>query len=54
VTDDKGPRRQLPPWLLGLILAVVIFAAVILILDVLGFGDDPAIESAIGGLPALL
>jgi hypothetical protein len=34
--------------LLGLILAVLIFVAVILVLQTLGFGDDPAIESAVG------
>lgn len=32
------------PWLLGLILAVVLFAFVLLALNLLGFGDDPVIE----------
>lgn len=44
----------MPPWLLGLLLAAVIFVAVILILNAFGFGDDPAIESSFGGLPTLL
>ncbi|MGH8870760.1 MAG: hypothetical protein ACRDWS_02150 [Acidimicrobiia bacterium] len=40
MSDEK---RQLPPWLLGLILAVVVSFIVLLVLDVLGYGDDPAI-----------
>ena len=43
-----GERRKLPAWLVGLILAAVIFAAVFLILNILGFGDDPVVESLTG------
>lgn len=50
VSEDKGTRRQLPPWLLGLILAAVIFGLVFLVLQALGFGDEPAIESAVSDL----
>lgn len=38
------PRRQLPAWLIGLIVAVVIFVAALLVLDAFGYGDDPVIE----------
>jgi hypothetical protein len=41
------PRRQLPAWLVGFILAVVIFVVTLLVLDAFGYGDDPVIE---GGL----
>lgn len=37
-------RRRLQPWLLGLLIAVVVFAAALLALDLLGFGDDPVVE----------
>ena len=40
-------RRQLPPWLVGLLVAAVVFAIVLLVLDVLGYGDDPVIESGL-------
>lgn len=40
-------RRRLPAWLLGLILAAVIFVAVILVLSTLGYGDDPVVESLV-------
>lgn len=40
MSDDKRP---LPPWLLGLILAVVVSVIVLLVLDVMGYGDDPAV-----------
>lgn len=39
-------RRKLPPWLLGLIIAVVLFAAVLVVFSLLGYGDDPVVESA--------
>lgn len=35
----------MPAWLLGLIIAVVVFAAVLLVFNWLGFGDDPVVES---------
>lgn len=38
--------KSLPPWLLGLLLAVVIFAATLFLLDYLGYGDDPVIDSS--------
>lgn len=47
--DKSGGRhlkRRLPPWLLGLLLAVVVFAAALLVANILGLGDDPVV----GGL----
>jgi hypothetical protein len=42
----SNEKRHLPPWLLGLIIAAVVFLAVLVIINLLGFGDDPVI----GGL----
>lgn len=42
----KHLNRQLPPWLLGLIVATVFFVVLLLLANVLGFGDDPVV----GGL----
>lgn len=39
-------RKKIAPWLLGLIIAVFVFAAVLVLFSVLGFGDDPVVESA--------
>lgn len=39
-------QRKLSPWLLGLIIAVVVFAAVLVVFSLLGYGDDPVVESA--------
>ena len=36
-------KRQLPAWLLGLIVAVVVFAVILIVLGVLGYGDDPSL-----------
>ena len=47
VTETNGEKRRIPAWLLGLILAIVIFVVVILVFQALGFGDDPAIESGV-------
>jgi hypothetical protein len=38
-------RKKMPAWLLGLIVALVIFAAMLLVANALGFGDDPVLES---------
>lgn len=43
MSDDS---RRVPPWLLGLIIAAVIFTLGYLIYQGLGFGDDPVIGSA--------
>lgn len=40
-------RRQLPPWLVGLLIAALVFVIVLVFLDVLGYGDDPVIEGAL-------
>lgn len=33
-----------PPWLVGLIVAVVVFALALWAFSALGFGDDPVVE----------
>lgn len=39
-------RRDLPPWLIGLLIAVVVFAGVLFAFHILGFGDNPVVEGA--------
>ncbi len=39
-------QRKLPPWLLGFIIAVVVFVAALVVFSLLGYGDDPVVESA--------
>ena len=49
--DEAGAapeKRRLPAWLLGLVIAAVIFVLVLLVLQALGFGDDPVLDGAIG------
>lgn len=41
--EPMTERRQLPAWLLGLIIAIVVFALGFLVFRALGFGDDPVI-----------
>ncbi|MEX0864316.1 MAG: hypothetical protein WD269_05495 [Acidimicrobiia bacterium] len=38
--NDKPP---IPAWLVGLMIAAVIFAGILLVSRLLGFGDDPAL-----------
>lgn len=38
-------RRKVPAWLAGLIIALVVFAAVLIVFNALGYGDDPVLES---------
>lgn len=37
--------KKLPGWLLGLIIAIFVFAAALLLFSILGYGDDPVVES---------
>lgn len=41
----NNEKRRLPAWLVGLIAAVIIFAAVVILMSTLGFGDDPVVGS---------
>ena len=45
-------KRVLSPWLLGLMLAVVVFAGLLWLNNLLGFGDDPALEGPPGASAA--
>lgn len=40
-------QKQMPAWLIGLILGAVVFAIVLFVLEVLGYGDDPSIGMVI-------
>jgi hypothetical protein len=43
MSQPRHAKRQLPAWVWGLFIAIVIFAIVIFVARTLGFGDDPAI-----------
>lgn len=38
-------RKRMPAWLVGLILAVIVFVAVLVAINALGYGDNPVLES---------
>ena len=40
------PKRPIPAWLLGLIIAAIVFAIGFLLFQTLGFGDNPVIGNA--------
>ncbi|HEX6946319.1 MAG TPA: hypothetical protein VF246_03110 [Acidimicrobiia bacterium] len=40
-------RRPLPAWLVGLLIAIVLFVLFLLVTSWLGVGDDPAVEEAV-------
>lgn len=37
-------RRQLPAWLVGLILAALLFLVGLVVFGALGFGDNPVLD----------
>lgn len=37
-------KRDVPPWLLGLVIAIFLTAVVLILFSVFGYGDDPVIE----------
>ncbi|MCH7582858.1 MAG: hypothetical protein IIC72_09510 [Acidobacteria bacterium] len=43
--DVADQKRQMPAWLLGMIIAAVLFAIGVVIFQALGFGDNPVLES---------
>jgi hypothetical protein len=43
----RREKKQVPAWLIGLILGAVVFAVVFFVLEVLGYGDDPSIGMVI-------
>ena len=52
MSDEK---RQLPPWLIGLVLAVIVTVIALVVLNALGYGDDPAVGGlASASAPAVL
>ena len=44
VPDPSRPR--FPAWFVGLLVAVVVFVAALWLFSVLGYGDDPVIDSS--------
>lgn len=38
-------ERRMPAWVLGLLIAILVFAVVMVVFSLLGIGDDPVIES---------
>ncbi len=47
-------KRQLPPWLLGLLIAIAVFGIGLLVAAALGFGDDPVLDPDSTGAIQLL
>lgn len=43
--QSPGMRRRPPEWLIGLVLAVLLFALLWAFRDRLGVGDDPSLDS---------
>jgi hypothetical protein len=39
----EKPKKKTPPWLMGLIFAVIISVVALLVLEALGYGDDPSV-----------
>lgn len=37
-------RKPIPAWLMGMIIAAIVFVLVLVIFNALGFGDDPVVE----------
>ncbi|HEY5891093.1 MAG TPA: hypothetical protein VIW94_10380 [Acidimicrobiia bacterium] len=49
--EPRHLKRQVPTWLVGLAIAIVVFGVVILVANLVGYGDDPSI-GALGGIIA--
>lgn len=52
MNQPRHVKREIPAWLWGLLIAIVVFGTVIFVARMLGYGDDPAIGalgSIVGG-----
>ena len=45
----EKPKKKIPPWLMGLIFAVIVSVVALLVLDALGYGDDPSVGATAAG-----
>jgi hypothetical protein len=45
-TQVDPSRPRLPAWLVGLLIAAVVFAVILIVSRMLGFGDDPVVEGS--------
>ncbi|MFV1960301.1 MAG: hypothetical protein ACC658_00580 [Acidimicrobiia bacterium] len=43
--ETANHKRPMPAWLIGMIIAAILFAIGVVIFQALGFGDNPVIES---------
>ena len=45
----ENPKKKLPAWLMGLFFAVIVFIIVLVVVNALGYGDDPAVGALADG-----
>lgn len=50
MSSETPPPSRRPPWLIGLVIAIVVFAVLLIVANLLGYGDDPAVGDAIASL----
>lgn len=43
--DMTNHKQPMPAWLIGMIIAVVLFVIGVVVFQALGFGDNPVLES---------
>lgn len=46
----ESPKKKVPAWLMGLFFAAIVFIIVLLVVNALGYGDDPAVGALADGL----
>ena len=44
MTEEQSEKKQLPAWLLGLLIALVVAVVGVFVFQALGFGDNPVLE----------
>lgn len=50
MSSRSGGGRQWPAWVVGLLIAAVVFAGVLFAFHFLGFGDTPGLEGSLTGV----
>lgn len=43
VHREQKSSKKMPPWLVGLIIAIIVFVLLMVAARLLGYGDDPSI-----------
>ncbi len=43
MAEETHDAKKRPPWLVGLVIALILFVILLIVANLLGYGDEPAV-----------